>query len=249
MEEAIKRFLSIGHGDGHGDGDGDGDGYGDGDGDGSASGDGSGSGDGDGYGDGYGDGDGSGSGDGDGSGSGSGDGYGYGYGDGYGDGYGYGCGDGYGDGDGLESFGSHKVYVVDDVQTLIYSVRGNVAKAAIIGSDLTLKPCYVAKVGTFFAHGNNIREAVNAATDKAMQNMSIEERVAMFKKEFPDNAAKYPATKFFQWHNTLTGSCSMGRKQFMRDRGLSMDGSFTVAEFVELTKDSYGGDIIKKILS
>jgi len=78
--------------------------------------------------------------------------------------------------------------------------------------------------------------------------MPIEERVALFKKEFPDSSTKYHAAKFFQWHYTLTGSCSLGREQFMRDRGLSMDGSFTVVEFVELTKDSYGGDVIKKIL-
>ena len=72
-----------------------------------------------------------------------GDGYGYGsgsgYGDGYGDGYGYGSGSGYGDGSGdgygdgsgysLKSINGETIYMIDNLQTLIYHIRGNVAKS------------------------------------------------------------------------------------------------------------------------
>lgn len=41
----------------------------------------------------------------------------------------------------------------------------------------------------------------------------------------------------------------MGRENFCKERGIDIEeDSFTIEEFVELTKDSYGGDIIKQIL-
>ena len=39
----------------------------------------------------------------------------------------------------------------------------------------------------------------------------------------------------------------MGREAFVADRGLSLDGKTSVREFIELTKDSYGGEIIKRL--
>ena len=58
----------------------------------------------------------------------------------------------------------------------------------------------------------------------------------------------YPAKEFYIWHNKLTGSCEMGRKAFVKDHGIDIENdSMTVAEFIHLTKDSYGGSIIKKL--
>ena len=139
--------------------------------------------------------------------------------------------------------------MIDDTPTIIYNVRGNIAKGAIVQRDMTLKSCYIAKEGNCFAHGNTIKEAVADAHSKYIQYLPEEERLQSFVDAHPSLEDKYPAKDLFEWHNTLTGSCRMGRENFCKERGINIDeDSFTIEEFVELTKDSYGGDIIKQIL-
>ena len=263
MEELIKSFLTIGYGSGNGDGSGDGDGDGYGDGYGYGNGNGYGNGDGDGYGNGYGNGYGYGSGDGDGSGSGngdgSGDGDGYGYGDGYGNGYGYGDGDGYGDGYGsgygngflssLKKVGNDNIYDIDGVPTAIDNIKGNIAKCRILRVDMTWEPCYVVRIGNSFAHGETLHDAHRDATQKHMSNAPEEERLRLFVEQFPDPDAKIAAAHLFDWHNILTGSCMMGRKQWCHDHGINVKtDTFTVKEFIRLTKNSFGGNTITKLI-
>lgn len=220
-----------------------------------------------GFGAGFGSGSGFGDGDGDGSGYGSGDGYGYGYDYCYGDGYGYGDGDcdgyGYGDGDGsgyddgygygsaygdnIKVFNGDKVYLVDDIQTIFISIRGNVAKGYILQSDLQLKPCFIVKENNQYAHGDTLRDAFTSLQEKLYDDSTEEERIEAFKKKFPEYDVKYDNGDLFTYHHVLTGSCRMGRESFVSDRGLSLDGKTSIREFVELTKNAYGGDIIKKL--
>ena len=243
IEEKIKAFLAIGDGDGsgygYGDGDGYGYGYGDGDGYGSGSGYGSGNGDGSGYGYGDGDGYGYGYGDGDGYGSGSG------YGSGNGDGYGYGSG--YGDGYGIEIFNGHKVYRVDDTPTLIYSVRGAIARGAILHDDLTLKDCYIAKVGNSFAHGDTAHDAMRDAAAKDMEARPLEERIEEFKKQYPTLDTQATGKELYDWHHILTGSCTMGRNEFCRAKSIEMDKLYTIEYFLSLTANSYGSNVIRQV--
>jgi hypothetical protein len=222
LDEQIKKFLAVS--DGYGDGDGYGYGYG--------------YGSGDGYGDGYG--------------YGSGDGYGDGSGDGSGDGYGYGDGDGsgYGDGDGsgIPEFNGEKVYQIDGVATIIDYVRGNVAKGFILQSDFTLTPCWIAKDGNFFAHGDNLRDAVAAVEQKRLEKLPVEERIAKFREEFPDRYAAIPARCLWEWHHILTGSCQAGRNAFARDHNIDLDkDEFDVGSFIHLTCNAYGSDVIRKL--
>ena len=224
------------------------DGYGFGDGDGSGSG--SGFGFGDGYGSGSGDGSGSGSGSG--SGDGDGSGYGSGLGDGSGSGSGSGSGDGFGyrsdEGSNIEALNGQKVYRIDDMPTLIDSVHGSYAKGRILRSDLTTEDCYIARCGNFFAHGETLRQAQADAREKYEENAPIEERIARFNERFPDRDAKVPASELFSWHHILTGSCLMGRKSFCEQRGLDyVSGQYTVNEFIELTKDAFGGNVIRQL--
>ena len=225
LETKIKNFLNLSSGSGSGYGSGSGSGYGYG----------SGSGSGDGYGSGYGDGYGSGYGDGDGSGS------------GYGDGYGSGYGDGYGDGDGVKEVNGDTVYIVDDVPTIIKSVRDNIAQGFILQRDLTLKPCYIVKEQNMFAHGDTLHDAFTALQEKLYDDSTEEERIEAFRKKFPEYDTLYPNRDLFAYHHVLTGSCRMGRESFCKDKGIDLDGSTTVREFIELTKDSYGGDVICKL--
>ena len=202
-----------------------------------------------GYGDGYGDG--SGSGDGYGYGYGSGSGSGYGDGSGSGDGYGdgSGSGDGYGYGSGIKVFNGDNVYLVDNILTIFISIRGNVAKGYILQSDLQLKPCFIVKENNKFAHGDTLRDAFNSLQEKLYDDSTEEERIEAFKKKFPEYDVKYDNGDLFTYHHVLTGSCRMGRESFVSDRGLSLDGKTSIREFVELTKNAYGGDIIKKLPS
>ena len=256
LEDRIKKFLSVGsgsgdgYGSGYGYGYGSGDGYGDGSGYGYGYGYGSGDGHGDGSGDGYGYGVGSGYGDGYGSGYGSGYGYGDGDGDGsgygYGYGYGYGSGYGYGYGD-LKSYNHQRVYFIDDVPTLIDSVHGMFAQGKTINRDKTLSPCYVARHGNCFAHGGTLKAARRDALAKYMQDMPEEERIEMFVNEHPNLDGEHPCEDLFKWHNTLTGSCEMGRTQFCRDHGISLSEKYTVRYFLDITKNAYGGSVIRKV--
>ena len=175
-------------------------------------------------------------------------GYGYGYGSGSGSGSGYGYGDGSGDGSGISEFNGQKVYQVDGVATLIDSVHGNYANGHILNGDFTLTPCFIARVEDSFAHGETLRKAIEDATNKAMEQMPIEKRIEKFRAQWPDADKKIPARDLYDWHHILTGSCAMGRNQFARDHGIDIEkDSFTVKEFIQLTKDSYGSDAIRKL--
>ena len=219
MEEQIKIFLNISYGSG--------DGYGSGEGSGDGSGDGSGSGSG--YGEGYG------------SGEGSGDG------SGYGEGYGYGSGEG--DGSGVKMFNGDKVYVIDEMPTIIKSIRNNVAKGFILNKDFTLEETFVVKENNQFAHGKTLHEAFQSLQEKLYDDSTEEERLEAFKEHFKDFTVKYSAKELFTWHHVLTGSCKQGRESFCKQHGIDLDENmFTIYEFVKLTKDSYGGDIIKKLV-
>ena len=227
----IKEFLAARSGDGSGYGSGDGYGYG--------SGDGYGSGSGYGYdsGDGYGSGSGFGGGGGDGSGYGYGDGSGYGSGDGYGYGYGY----------GIKKYDGEDVHMIDGVQTIITAVHGNIAKGTILQEDLTLTPCFVAKVDGFFAHGETARAAVDAARDKAFEDLPQEERITAFLDAIKPNT-EYPVMTMYDWHHRLTGSCEAGRKAFAKDHGIDLSADMTREAFFELTKDAYGGSVIREAM-
>ena len=185
----------------------------------------------------------------------SGYGYGYGYGSGYGTGYGassgygpgYGSGDGYGHGSGIKKYDGEDVHMIDGVQTIITAVHGNIAKGNILQGDLTLTPCFVAKVDGFFAHGETARAAVESARDKAFEDMPQEKRIAAFLDEIKPNTA-YPVMTLYDWHHRLTGSCEAGRKAFAKDHGIDLSADMTREAFFELTKGAYGGNVIREAM-
>ena len=180
-------------------------------------------------------------------------GYGYGSGSGYGDGSGYGSGYGDGSGDGSGSGNSVKevngdtVYIVDGVQTIIKSVRENIAQGFILQNNLTLSPCYIVKEQNKFAHGNTLHDAFTDLQEKLYDDSTEEERIEAFRKKFPEYDTPYHNRDLFTYHHVLTGSCRMGRESFCKDKGIDLNGSTTVREFIELTKGSYGGDVICKL--
>ena len=206
------------------------------------------------YGDGYGYGDGFSSGTDNGSGCSWGryeysNGYGYGYGNGSGAGYssGYG-GDGYSYSDkDIKALNGNLVDYVDDLPTIITQVRGNIACGYFIKADLTLNSCFIAKAGNSFAHGYTLKEAVTDAETKELENMPIEERIEKFIEVFGSLDSKHTGKEFYDWHNILTGSCRMGRDEFCKTHDIDLEKKYTVKYFLDITKESYGRDIIKLI--
>ncbi|MBO4498800.1 MAG: hypothetical protein J5732_00915, partial [Bacteroidaceae bacterium] len=155
---------------------------------------------------------------------------------------------GYGDGDGVKSFAGQKVYCIDSVPTLIDSVHRTYAQGRILNNDLTFTPCYVARVGNSFAHGESLSKAHADAQTKELQNMPVEKKIERFINEHPDREKKYDAQDLFNWHGMLTGSCMMGREQFCKEHGINVKtDSFTVKEFIELTHTAYGGSVIEQL--
>ena len=162
-------------------------------------------------------------------------------GDGYGSGYGYGSGSG----SGVKELSGHKVYDIDRVSTLIYAVRGNVAKGAVLGRDLTLKDCWIAKRGNFFAHGDTLHAAVEAVEAKWMENRQLDERISEFARTHPALDEEYG--DLFDWHHVLTGSCEFGRRQWCEEHGYNPTDSITLRTFFEQTKNDYGRGVIRRV--
>jgi hypothetical protein len=157
-----------------------------------------------------------------------------------------GSGDGYGSQ--IKSINKQKVHIIDGVATLIDSVHGNYAKGRILSDDLTTRPCFIAKCGNYFAHGDTLKQATLDVREKYEENAPVEERIARFNEQYPDRNIKVPASELFSWHHILTGSCLAGREHFCREHNLDWkEGKYTVNEFIELTKDAYGGDVIRQL--
>lgn len=240
LDEKIKKFFAVDVGNGSGDGSGSGNFYGKGSGCGLYGND---------------DGDGDGSGFGTGYGSDSGRGYGsncstfgtYDDGNDCGSGSVYCTGSGKGYGYGIKEINGKEIYMVDDIPTIFKSIRNNIAKGFIVKSDLQFEPCYIVKENNQFAHGDTLKDAYMSLQEKLYDYSTEEERIESFKKLFPEYDVKYNNRDLFVYHHVLTGSCRMGREAFMSNKGLSLDGKTSVREFVKLTQDAYGGDIIKKL--
>ena len=183
-------------------------------------------------------------------GDGNGDGYGdgNGYGDGYGDGDGNGYGDGYGDGDGngIKKFNTQSVYIIDNQQTIITSIKNDVAKGYLLNKDLTLTPCFIVRNDYCYAHGLSLKEALKSLDDKTTLTLPVEKRIENFKNQFKNYNLKIKASLLYDWHFKLTGSCKMGRDSFCSNNSINLQkDKFTINEFIKLTENEYNGHIIK----
>lgn len=102
--------------------------------------------------------------------------------------------------------------------------------------------------GNTFAHGSTIKEAYQDCLSKMFEDMDVDERIDMFLDEFSLDK-EYKAQMFYDWHNKLTGSCRAGRNAFVKDYEIDLESNMTVKQFIELTKDSYEGHVIRELAS
>lgn len=159
---------------------------------------------------------------------------------------GYGDGSGYGDGYTLKIHNGHEVFYIDNLPTVILSIHNNYAKGYVVNRDFSISTCFIAKSNCYFAHGDTLRHAVSALSKKSWESMTDEEKIEEFCETFDKNKS-YRGALFFDWHNRLTGSCLFGRQQFVKENDLSLDKKYTVKEFIDLTRNAYGGSTIQKL--
>lgn len=144
---------------------------------------------------------------------------------------------------------AQRMYSIDEMPTVINSVHGNFAKGAMIVNG-QCRECYIAKVGTCYAHGETLAEAFHFANTKAEHVIPYEQRIEEFVTKYPSLDTVADNKDLFTWHNYLTGSCLAGRKIFAFEHDIDIENDkMTIGEFILLTKGSYGGDIIKKLES
>lgn len=174
--------------------------------------------------------------------------YGYGYGDDSGYGYGYGS-----------SYSVKSITIkgktysscrIDNVITFVkhIDIRRNILLGFTLNKDLTTTDCVVVKENNMFAHGATLKDAVTALQEKLYNNSTVQERIEKFKEKFEDFSKSYPNSELFSWHHILTGSCKFGREQFVKNHNINLNDTMTIKEFIELTRNEYGGDVIKKLL-
>ena len=173
-------------------------------------------------------------------------------------GYGFGCicgrgcekSDGYDEGSycgNILTFNGNIVDNVDMLPTIIIQVKNNFAKGYIIKDDLTLESCYIAKIGNFFAHGKTLKEAFTDAAEKEMKKMPIKERIKKFVALFGSLDSEHIGKEYYDWHHILTNSCQMGRDKFCEAHDIDLSKKYTVKYFLDITKNSYGSNIIKLV--
>jgi len=89
---------------------------------------------------------------------------------------------------------------------------------------------------------------VQSAQEKYDENIPIEERIADTISKYPTLDTKVSHKELYGLHHTLTGSCKFGRDEFARAHNLDPDkGEMTMREFINLTKNAFGGDVIKQL--
>jgi len=175
-------------------------------------------------------------------------GFGYGTAPGQGDGDGTGVGEGYPEFYGIVSINGHSIYDIDGIPTIIYSIKGDYAKGAILRVDMTLQDCWIARHGTSYSHEIKLRDAVQSALQKDLRNYPLSRRIQEFKSEYPTLNSKIKGSDFYVWHNALTGSCKLGRDNFKETYGLDPEKYYEVNYLLELCESSYRSDVIRRLI-
>ena len=108
------------------------------------------------------------------------------------------------------------------------------------GKIKDLRQCYVAKVGSHWAHGNTAKEAIQDATDKATLNADVAEVVAEIKLTGMVTIAQYRA---------ITGACREGCRQFLHSIGKPDATDLPLADVIQQVKGHYGFDRFEEAIN
>ena len=85
--------------------------------------------------------------------------------------------------------------------------------------------------------------------EKTELNLPIAKRIENFKNQFKDFNKKVKASLLYSWHFKLTGSCQIGRDIFCKNNNINLTkDKLTIIEFINLTKNEYGSEVIKQLI-
>lgn len=134
--------------------------------------------------------------------------------------------------------------IIDGIMCEVLAEKGQLAKVKLWPDGFV---CYVAEYNGVIAHGRDPHNAFQNAENKYYARRSVESRIADCIKLCKEKSGKLPGKEWFKQHGYLTGSCEIGRRQFLKTHPeIDLEKEYTVAEFVDTTKDEYSGDIIKR---
>ena len=89
---------------------------------------------------------------------------------------------------------------------------------------------------------------MQAAQEKYNNNRPLHEKIADIIKKYPSFNTMVLHSELYSLHHVLTGSCKFGRDEFVKAHGLDPNnGEMTIRDFIKLTKNAYGGDIILQL--
>lgn len=135
----------------------------------------------------------------------------------------------------------------DNDAAFIEGLRGGIVRASEERENLLKQLAVKEQYDKVAKQIEGIKKERKALQEQLDDDSTEEERIEAFRKKFPEYDTPYSNRDLFAYHHVLTGSCRMGRESFCKDKGIDLDGSTTVREFIELTKGSYGGDVICKL--
>lgn len=146
----------------------------------------------------------------------------------------------------IRQINGHKIYRIDTIPVIIHKIRNNIAKCEIVNKDLTFTPCFIIKRNNLFAHGKTMKDARTNLNNKIICQQDIEKKIDTFTQRFKKNA-KYTGKEFYTWHHLLTGSCQMGRDNFVKNNAINLNKKYSVEEFIKICENDYGGEIIRRL--
>ena len=149
----------------------------------------------------------------------------------------------------IKTLNGHIVDFVGGKPTIITLINGIIAEGYIVGNDLTLNPCYLVRVGNTFTHGSTLEEAILRAGLKVRNRKPIEQLVQEFVDEFGTLDSRHKGMEYYVWHCVLTYSSQFMRDLFCRVNKIDLNQLYTVRQFLQMTANVYGGDVIRDIIA
>ena len=148
---------------------------------------------------------------------------------------------------GIKSINGDELILVDGIYIHIEKVVSDgILYGYSLNEDFTTKPLWAVKGDNYVGIGITMERAEDSLFKRTFRDTSHEERIAQFVKEHPVDKP-YSNADLIEWHHKLTASCRRGIRLFLAKHGITRDGYTTVSEFIRLTENDFGGDIIKKL--
>jgi len=136
------------------------------------------------------------------------------------------------------SFQNGKYIKIDGIFTEVVNHKGNVWKVKKLNNP---KEFYLVTNGAGkYAHGDTLEQAredlvykISKSADKnKYQKLTLSSTLS-----FEEGVEAY---------RVITGACSFGVKDFVTTKGIEKNKAYSVAEIIELTKESYGSESFKQ---